>query len=121
MNDTAAVFDRVVGALRVRIGTTISNIDHLSSFGHILALMDSEALAWTRGAVGPPDAKLVDMIATGKAKAISFNLSTTRHLVLCMQTFLLVVDGVDRDGRWLEKKAKCDALLSLCTVLARVK
>ena len=56
----------------------------------------------------------------GKEPPISFNLAATRHLILRMQAILLAVPSRDggRDAMWLERKEKCDALLSVCNSLA---
>jgi hypothetical protein len=128
--DGGAVVDVVTAALRNRLGGVVARIDRLAVFGPLLAAMDAEAVSWARKALPgdfTPDSAALEDIARGKARAININLASTRHLVISMQGVLLAVPvteryGAPKDGEagtavtnsWLERKSKCDALLSLC-------
>jgi hypothetical protein len=126
ITNSAAVVDTVTAALRSRLGGVLVRIDRLATFGPLLASMDAEAVAWARRAFPAdlvPDAATLEDLAKGRARAVNINLASTRHLVISMQGILLAVPVTERygsgassgeGGSWLERKGKCDALLSLC-------
>jgi hypothetical protein len=68
--------------------------------------------------VGAPDRSLVDTIAKGKLKVINFDVPSSRHLVIRIHALLFGVPLASRDEHWIERKSKCDALLSLCSSLS---
>jgi hypothetical protein len=134
VRDGGAVVDVVTAALRNRLGGVVARIDRLAVFGPLLAAMDAEAVSWARKALPgdfTPDSAALEDIARGRARAVNINLASTRHLVISMQGVLLAVPVTERYGNpgangaiggaaggvsssWLERKGKCDALLSLC-------
>lgn len=96
-----------------------------------------------------PEPSTLEDIAKGRVKAVNINLISTRHLVMTMQGILLAVPVVDRytssptppgpgaaaassplssgaegssnlASSWLERKSKCDALLSLCNSFSQL-
>lgn len=123
--DSGAVVDTVTAALRARLGGVLMRIDRLSTFGPLLAAMDAEAVTWARRAF-PADAAIdlatLEEVSKGRVRAVNVNLASTRHLVISMQGILLAVPVTERytntssgeGSSWLERKGKCDALLSLC-------
>jgi hypothetical protein len=107
--------------LRIRIGNAITCIERIPACGSLLASLDPQALSWVREAVGPPDRAIVDSIMKGKQKVIIFDVPSTRHLVIRVQALLFGVPITNRDERWMERKTKCDALLSLCSSLSEAE
>ena len=133
VTDSRAVVDAVTASLRTRMGGVIARIDRLVMFGPLLATMDGEAVSWARKALPTefaPDSVTLDDIAKGRARAVNINLASTRHLVISMQGILLAVPVSERYQQsnnteggissWLERKGKCDALLSLCNSFSHV-
>jgi hypothetical protein len=78
-------------------------------------------VAWVREAVGPPDRATLDGILKGKIRVVNFDVPSTRHLVIRVQALLFGVPISSRDERWMERKTKCDALLSLCSSLSEAE
>ena len=114
-----AAVDCVISGLRHRIGLCISRIDHIPAYGRLMISMDAAAVAWVRSAItAPPDSKIIARITNNKQKAIDFDVSATRHLVLRIQGLLLSVPTANRDIHWPKRKNKCDVLLSISTSLA---
>ena len=92
--------DTLCTALRLRLGCVVARVERLAAYGPLLASMDAEAVAWARKAVPAaliPDTATLEQIARGRgAGALNINLSSTRHLVICMQGILLGVPVKDR-------------------------
>lgn len=147
VTDKGALVDTLTEILRARLGGIVARIDRLSIFGPLIASMDAEAIGWARKALPAeysPEPNVLEDIAKGRVKAVNINLVSTRHLVMTMQGILLAVPVVDRyssspvggatpnslgsggaegsnlASSWLERKSKCDALLSLCNSFSQL-
>ena len=111
--------DCVTAGLRHRIGLCISRIDHIPMYGLLIISMDAAAVAWVRSVITvPPDPMVISRISNGKQRAVDFDISATRHLVMRIQGLLLGIPNHHRDHNWPKRKNKCEILLSLCNSLA---
>ncbi len=133
VTDSGAVVDVVTSSLRTRMGGVVARVDRLPMFGPLLSTMDAEAVSWARKALpaeAVPDSAALEDIAKGRSRAVNINLASTRHLVISMQGILLAVPVSERyqqsgssgstGSSWLERKGKCDALLSLCNSFSHI-
>lgn len=96
-------------------------MERIPACGPLLASLDPQAVAWVRESVGPPDRAVIDGILKGKIKVVNFDVPSTRHLVIRVQALLFAVAIGSRDEKWMERKTKCDALLSLCSSLSETE
>jgi hypothetical protein len=85
------VIDRVVECLRVRVGVTIARVEKIPALARVLAVMDATAVSWAKSYIASPDLSVLDAISKGKISPLSFNLSSTRHLVRCYLIGNLVI------------------------------
>lgn len=113
--------DKIIQGLRIRLGNSIAYMERIPACGSLLASLDSQAVTWVREAVGPPDRATLDGIIKGKTKVVNFDVPSTRHLVIRVQALLFGVSIASRDEKWMERKTKCDALLSLCSSLSEAE
>lgn len=112
------IVDRISQGIKQRVGNCTSVLERIPACGALLASLDPDALAWVRSGASAPDRNAIDNIFKGKSKVINFDVQSTRFLVVRIQAVLLAVPLAQRDEEWMNRKGKCDYLLSLCTTLS---
>lgn len=117
-HDSYDIMDKLTEGIRARFGQTVAYLEKIPACGSLLASLDSDASAWARAAIGAPDRATIEAIYKGKSKLINYDVPSTRHLVIRIQGVLLSVAAPQRDAQWIERKNKCDALLSLCSSMS---
>lgn len=154
---SALLVETISRAMRKRLGNVVGTIDRIPEFGSLLAAIDAEAAAWAKKAVSREElstlsanaenAVVVDELLKGNFAVIGANLTSIRHLVICMQGILLAIPMKDRTTTvvddtaastttaatevaeflrletvvWHDSKGRCDALLSLVDSLLQYK
>jgi hypothetical protein len=143
----------LVAVARQRVGGMLREMERVSYYGPVLAVMDAEALQWAKQAhsltMSPTFADQTNggnVQVTNEKSRVSGNsssgavlkgdVSSTRRVVLSLQSLLLATPLRDRDlvlellppnnallsftryRSWAERKARCDALLALCNAMA---
>lgn len=105
--------DVILAGLRQRIGISLVNLDRNPKFGPLLSTIDTDTITWIRGYNNNPDSSILETV--NKGKTAHFNVKSTRQLILLTQS-LLHSDRVSKENSSsaIEKKMKCEALLSLC-------
>lgn len=142
------VVDIIISAVRFRLGYLIAGLEQQAAlYSAILSTMDSEAAAWAKAAVQLKVGCLVSAIALRSDEVSSSRqlivfleglLQTmpqdSRQITMPIQginlndgginkpswTRLETQLGLSRCSSWLERKTRCDALLTLSTSLLQV-
>jgi hypothetical protein len=140
------VVDTLISAVRFRIGGLLVHLErHAVSHGSLLASLDSEAATWaklavpSKASISPIALKYEDLSSSrrliimvqGLLFAVPANMrresvagesrvllgSSDNELGAEVRARLEAGLGLTRNSSWLERKTRCDALLSLCNTL----